>query len=844
MECYNCHVSIQHMKSKIFMQKVIYLGCFFVSGFAALLYQVVWVRQLEILLGSSTLSATAVVASFMGGMAIGAALASQLITRIQRPAAAFAGVQLLLGVFAVAFPTLVELAGPVIAFFYNNATSSYSLAVFAVAFLILLIPTSLMGSTFSLMIKILQPFDCSEKTVANAYALNTLGAATGVLATGFYLMGSLGLRATSLTGVALNIVLAVSFLLLGSLSAPAGAIENQNPAAECEDFAQPQVAPGSLAATENPGYWRFYLATFLMGFAGMAYEILVFRHSMYFLPYVYNNIYLFPAVVFAFCLWIGVGSYVAGMLTTELQQKILPAALFLQGLYIIFSSHLFLQFDFLNTLFFDNHVWNLFVKACILLMPPAFLSGFCFPVLCRYVMASLPVKAASFFYSCNTVGSVLGPFAATFLLIPLLGIQRSFILIGSLPIFIILIAFRTVVGRLSYALIGVILVMLMIKPDPGYVPDAGHELLVYQENRDATAVVTRNRRGEMSLYINDHEAAGTDYTHYRNQIMMSLVPLALHPDPRQVLVICLGTGVTAGTCLRDTRVQRVTTVEISPSVKQLLPMFYPWNGLASFAEDPDRFNLVIDDGRSFVTSSEQKFDIITSEPLHPKRAGTVNLYSREYYQLCRRRLNEGGIVAQWLPYHAMTLDEFRSIIATFAASFRYSLLWIGEQGVLVGSDQPLQPDDIAVSQLLEKPAVSELLVKGGYNIENFLAGFWMNKEGMQAYTGNGIRLLSDDLPWIEYSLDGSDHDVFTPMIKHRQPPPVLFGNLEKYGSVIYDAVEENIDFLYYRIHQLAGDEKAAVETASRMMRSRYQSAHFFKMFEIIKLDSADQTQTD
>lgn len=413
MECYNCHVSIQYMKSKIFMQKVIYLGCFFVSGFAALLYQVVWVRQLEILLGSSTLSATAVVASFMGGMAIGAALASRLITSIQRPAAAFAGVQLLLGVFAVAFPTLVELAGPVIAFFYNNATSSYSLAVFAVAFMILLIPTSLMGSTFSLMIKILQPFDCSEKTVANAYALNTLGAATGVLATGFYLMGSLGLRATSLTGVALNIVLAVSFLLLSRLSAPAGAKETQNlssieplsdnPTAKPADFAQPQVAPGSLAATENHGCWRFYLATFLMGFAGMAYEILVFRHSMYFLPYVYNNIYLFPAVVFAFCLWIGVGSYVAGMLTTERQQKLLPAALFIQGLYIIFSSHLFLQFDFLNTLLFASHVWNLFIKACILLMPPAFLSGFCFPVLCRFVMASLPVKAASFFSSCKCI---------------------------------------------------------------------------------------------------------------------------------------------------------------------------------------------------------------------------------------------------------------------------------------------------------------------------------------------------------------------------------------------------------------------------------------------------------
>jgi spermidine synthase len=837
----------------MFMQKAVYLAGFFISGFAALLYQVVWVRQLEILLGSSTLSATAVVASFMGGLALGAAIASRLISRIRRPTAAFAGVQLLLGIFAVAFPKLVEQAAPIIAFFYNHATASYSLAVFTVAFLILLIPTSLMGSTFSLMIKILAAFESGEKTVAKAYALNTLGAAAGVLATGFYLMGNLGLRSTALTGVALNLILAAAFLLTARFFRQHAATEIRPPTtgeslelvADSSDshIENAATAPGRASDVESvSGFWRYYLATFLMGFAGMAYEILVFRHSMYFLPYVYNNIYLFPAVVFAFCLWIGVGSYVAGMLTTERQQKILPAALFMQGLYIIFSSHLFLQFDFLNTLFFENHVWNLFIKACILLMPPAFLSGFCFPVLCRYVMTGLPVKSASSFYTCNTVGSVLGPFAATFIFIPMLGIQRSFILIGSLPIFILVIAFRTIAGRLSAALIAVILIMLFIKPDPGYIPEAGHELLVYQENRDATAVVTRNRRGEMSLYINDHEAAGTDYTHYRNQIMMSLVPLALHPDPRQVLVICLGTGVTAGTCLRDPRVQRVTTVEISPSVKKLLPMFYPWNGLASFAENPDRFNLVIDDGRSFVTSSERRFDIITSEPLHPKRAGTVNLYSYEYYQLCRRRLNEGGIVAQWLPYHAMTLDEFRAIIATFASSFKHSLLWIGEQGVLVGSDKPLKPSDAAIVELLDRPEIVEVTRKGGYNTELFLAGFWMNEAGMRAYTGSDIRILSDDLPWIEYSRDGSSHDVFSPMITHRQSPQTLFASLDIYGDSIEAAVSENIDFLYYRIHQLAGDEKAAVETAARMMRSRYQSAHFFKMFEIIELDSADLTQ--
>lgn len=266
-------------------------------------------------------------------------------------------------------------------------------------------------------------------------------------------------------------------------------------------------------------------------------------------------------------------------------------------------------------------------------------------------------------------------------------------------------------------------------------------------------------------------------------------------------------------------------------------MFYPWNGLETIAKNSEKFNLIIDDGRSFVTSSDRKFDIITSEPLHPKRAGTVNLYSYEYYQLCRKRLNDMGIVAQWLPYHAMTLDEFRSIIATFAASFKYAMLWIGEQGVLVGSDSPLQPDDTRISQLLNKPAVSQLIKKGGYNNELFLAGFWMNKEGMQSYTGKDINLLSDDRPWIEYSSDGIDHDVFSPMIAHRQTPQELFTRLEKYSGIIDQAVRENIDFLNYRIYQLSGNEKAAIETASRMMKSEYMSSHFFKMLEISRLDS-------
>lgn len=786
-----------------------------------MLYQVVWVRQLEILVGSSTLAATAVISSFMSGLAIGAALATRIIPRLRSPVAAFSLVQLTIGIFALIFPDLLASAQPVINHFYNSTTGSYALAIFVIAFFLLLIPTIAMGSTFSLMLKILGAGQADAKAVALAYGANTLGAATGAFIAGFVLLGLYGMRFASLTGISLNLILALTMGTIHFFSR-----SSQSTSTE------PTTIPSGHSALSATGYeWRYFVATFLLGFAGMAYEILVIRYSMYFLPYVYNNVYLFPAVVFAFCAWLGAGSYISGKISGQRLTQFLPFGLMVQGLYMAFSSHIFLQFDMLNDFFCASHVYNLFFKANLLLFVPAFLSGFSFPGLCQHVMTVLPVKAAAFFFTSNTIGSIFGPLTATFLLIPVLGLQKAFVLTGIFPILVILLINKTNPGTIAFIALSMTLALILFPTNMIHIPEEGHELVIYQENRDATAIVTRDQRGELSLHLNDHEAAGTDYTHFRNQIMMALVPLAAHPAPEKVLVICLGTGVTAGTSFADDRVKNVTTVEISSSVEKLLPVFYPWNGLEKIVKDSSRFNLIIDDGRSFITNSTEKFDIITSEPLHPKRAGTVNLYSQEYYQHCKARLNNGGIVAQWLPYHAMTLEEFKAIIFSFASSFKYSRLWIGEQGVMIGSNSPIELKEQQIINLLQKPAVATLIAKGGYNPELFFGGFWLNQQGMKNYTGQEIKPLTDDLPWIEYSLDGSDHDVYTPMLACRQSPQELFTELNSHKKTAENGNLANVDFLNYRIAMLSGDQQAAIQAAARLKNSKFMARHFLKLLE-------------
>lgn len=786
-----------------------------------MLYQVVWVRQLEILFGSSTLAATAVISSFMSGLAIGAALATRTIPRLKSPAAAFGLVQLTIGIFALIFPHLLASAQPVTNYFYNTTTISYTLAIFVIAFVLLLVPTTAMGSTFSLMLKILGAGQADSRAVALAYGANTLGAAAGAFTTGFILLGLYGLHFTSLTGISLNLILA---LIMGAIHCFTGPMQSGSD----NTLIMP---PDHSSLSETGEKWRYFVSTFLLGFAGMAYEILVIRYSMYFLPFVYNNIYLFPTVVFAFCAWLGAGSYISGKISGKRLSQLLPFALMIQGLYMAFSSHLFLQFDLLNDFFCDSHVYSLFFKANLLLFVPAFLSGFSFPALCQQVMTAMPVKAAAFFFTSNTIGSILGPLAATFLLIPFMGLQKAFVLTGLFPILVMLLINKTHPATIAFIAFSMTIALAVLPTNMIHIPENGHELVIYQENRDATAIVTRDQRGELSLHLNDHEAAGTDYTHFRNQIMMALVPLAAHPAPEKVLVICLGTGVTAGTSFADDRVKNVTTVEISPSVEKLLPIFYPWNGLENVVNDRSRFNLRIDDGRSFVTNSTEKFDIITSEPLHPKRAGTVNLYSQEYYQHCKARLNAGGIVAQWLPYHAMTLDEFKAIIFTFASSFKYSRLWIGEQGVMIGSDSPIELKEQQMLYLLQQPAVASLIARGGYNHELFFGGFWLDQQGMNNYTGKEIKPLTDDLPWIEYSTDGSDQDVYTPMIACRQSPQILFTELSNYEKATENGNLANIDFLNYRIAILSGNQDAAIKSTARLRNSKYLAQHFLKLLE-------------
>jgi len=242
-------INIWHMKRTLFF------CCFFISGFAALLYQIIWVRQLEIMVGSSTLAATAVISSFMGGLAIGAALAARFIPRLPSPVSAFALAQLTIGAFALAFPFLLSHAQPVINYFYNNNTGPYVLLVFSLGFILLLIPTSIMGSTFALMLKILNPEQSGGKEVAQIYAANTLGAAAGAVTTGFVLLGLYGLHITSLIGVFLNLFLALSMAVL-QLSGKSDLLKQA---------AKETEVAADLPNIDTAGNWRFFFGNISVG---------------------------------------------------------------------------------------------------------------------------------------------------------------------------------------------------------------------------------------------------------------------------------------------------------------------------------------------------------------------------------------------------------------------------------------------------------------------------------------------------------------------------------------------------------------------------------------------------
>jgi len=715
------------------------LFLFFFSGAAGLAYQVLWIRQLSFVFGVTAYAAGTVLAAFMAGLALGSWLAGPVLARIKRPLSAFGAVELLIGASALATPAALDLASMLYRALYDAAPESFlvqTLARFACAFIVLLVPTGLMGMTLPLLSA--SPAVRAGRFASHVsalYAVNTSGAVVGALATGFVLIGSIGVSRTFLVAAACNAVAGFGALLLDRVGQPTA-----------------QPAASQSTGTSSPrgpiAVWWVMAAS---GFASLALEIVWFRLMIQALD---GTTYAVTVTLASVLIGIAVGGAISARLLardadwlgwlTMLQAATACAVLLGVGI---------LTWE--NPLGLPPLRGALRVVALVLL--PSLLMGISFPMLLRL---GVPVagdarargRLVGRFYSVNVLGAIAGSIAGGFLIVPVLGTWMAAVLLATVYLASALwlaLGHRQRGRALGGVAAGAIAFVFLAStlPDPfatatrRRAPPGSVE--IFRDDGVQTPVSVYESASQRTLNVGGLHQANDSQSMVLLHRRIGALPMALHPSPESALVIGLGGGATAGAVSRfpGTAVQ---IVELSESVRLAAPYFA--HVTYDVLQQPN-VRVRVDDGRNFLALSGERFDVITADIIQPVHAGAGHLYSREYFELVRGALKPGGLALQWIGRREKL--HYDLIMRTFLDVFPNATLWLDGE-LMVGSVEPLQVRRETVERALAAPSSGELLRTIGLDSFDALDQWYTaGPREMRAFVGQGP-LLTDDRPLLEY----------------------------------------------------------------------------------------------
>lgn len=758
--------------------------CFLISGAAGLIFEVIWVRQFGNLFGNTTGTAALVVAVFMAGLGLGGALAGRfadarfaadpiaplrLYSRVEFAVAVLAAIN----VFAL--PLLGEASGSLSSYVIGvhgwNYLSFGSWVWRCLAALVLLLPvTTLMGATLTLLIRYVVKTDVAQagQRVGQLYAINTLGAAFGAFATDSFLVPALGLHATQLFAVLLN--------LIAGLGASRLARNVEVVAAQVAPV-EPVVEDTSIGTTPLR---LVGLATALAGFAAMGLEIVWFRFLATLLGGYRSIFSLTLAVVLV---GIVVGSAVSGRLV----KRFAAVELFIaaQALFVLTALTAFalaertpvstlIDVDLATWRATPNAIramWQLTLALRPMLLVvgiPAVCMGATIPLAnaCLQRASSVVGRRAGALYLWNTAGGVIGSTVAGFVLIPTIGSQWSigvllaFAALSLVPMFLALKReVRTPLfgGALAVSVVALLLwsqldPLFLVKKSLLRVQDGTAELLTAKES--STELLAVQRKGtDLKLFTNGHSMSATTLWGQRYMRSFAHVPLLMNPKPEKALVICFGVGNT----LHATSLHPLTRLEVadlSANVLEHASWFAEVSNHGVLA-DP-RLRVFVNDGRQHLKMSEPaSYDLITLEPPPISFAGVSALYSKEFYALARSRLKPGGAMTQWLPAYQVSAPAVRQAIRAFIEVFPGAVMLSGAstEFVLYGVvDGPAQVDPEQLRRALaERPEVQRDLDAVSAGTLTELVGMFTSSSAQLLLVTNEIMPLTDDEPTLEYS---------------------------------------------------------------------------------------------
>lgn len=743
------------------MRVAIISGILFLSGSSALLFETLWLRLSGLAFGNSVWSAALILSSFMAGLALGSAIAASAAVGRLRPLRVYAGLETVVALFGCSLvfglPLLGEWLRPVFQAFWNYQQLLNFIRI-AISFSIMLIPTTAMGLTLPILLE--DPLLKRQhfgRSIGLLYGANALGAMAGALVGEAYLIRACGLFGTALTAAALSCAAAgIAWTFTRADPVPPG----QMP---------PRFRLQLSLGTQPP--WRLLSVSLGAGAVLLALEVIWFRFLRLYLASTSTSFSLMLAVVLA---GIALGGIVSGVIPNRLKarRQLLPVLLLLAASatllsYLFFPVPLRPQNLPAVDAAFSQQVCRL---SFALMFPVAFLSGVLLPLVVTCVQAKIIGRMNStgltvFF---NTVGAACGPLLAAFVLLPQFGFQSSLIFCAAVYAGLAMLtsqkqnwSLRRLSGIATISLSAAFIVILSMFPyrredthfanaRSPYEADGSVLLKKVEGTADTFQLLRRELFGKPYYYrlvTNSYSMSGTLPRSQRYMRLFAYLPLALRPQSENALLVGYGVGVTADAFTRDARLKHLDIVDISKEVFDLAGL-YSGPGYSNPLRDP-RVSTFVQDGRFFLQACPEKYDIITGEPPPLKTAGTVNLYTEQFFSLLNGRLKDGGVASFWLPLYQLTTGESKAILRAFHNVFPNASVWANSdlEWVMIGIKPPLRkPDEELAHRLWTDASSGSDLVRIGIELPEQMSTLFVMDAKEIARLTQGVEALNDMYP--------------------------------------------------------------------------------------------------
>jgi len=726
-----------------------------VSGAAGLIYQLLWIKQLSLIVGVDVHAIAVAVSAFFAGLAVGSAWIGRHADAHERPVRLYAALELGIAVLGVtATLALAHSAG-----LFASLEARAGLFAWLLPFALVGIPAVLMGGTIPVMMRVLQPASGDlGRTGGVLYAANTCGAIAGSLLCVFALVPALGVRGAAIFAGALNVVASAGALILLQ-----------------RKVRPPRQHAGQSESARPAGAHLAVVLYTIAGAVALGYEV---AWSQAIVQWTSTRTFAFAIVLATYLGGLALGGVLAARRVDRARDPWGTFALLISGAGLVALLELVALGAWLEplqvrvaTLGFQLTgseaiaMSSRFVTAalCVVFVPTVLL-GAAFPFALRlYTDARGAGADTGLVLAVNTAGGVAGTLLAGFALIPVLGVERT---LGVLAVVASTVGLAAVLRgsnvqpatRAVAAGLATIAVIAAVTISPAHLAGQlaharGGELRFHEASAGGTVAVIEQGRAPNQfrrLYIQGVSNSGDSLASRRYMRLQALLPLIIHAgEPRSALVIGLGTGITAGSLLRYPGLTTRVCAELLPAVTHAAQLF---NGNYGVMGDP-RLTLRLRDGRRELLRDGASYDLITLEPPPPSAAGVVNLYSREFYELAAARLNAQGLLAQWLPLPTQTTDATRSLVRSFLDVFPHATLWSTElhEGLLVGSLAPIELDTAKIITRFEQPDVASTLREVGIASPAALLATWVtDRAGLETFAA-AAPSVTDDRPRIEYS---------------------------------------------------------------------------------------------